>query len=51
MKSFWALPVLIRVAVASRNVFSVNDDVLAYPQVCDKYELLQQDRSLTVCIV
>lgn len=33
MKGFWALPAILRVALASQNAFSVNDDVLAFPQV------------------
>ncbi|KAG9952180.1 hypothetical protein KCU85_g2058, partial [Aureobasidium melanogenum] len=32
MKSFWALPAVLRVAVAAQNSFSVQDDVLAFPQ-------------------
>lgn len=35
MKSFWALPAVLRVAVAAQNSFSVQDDVLAFPQVQD----------------
>jgi len=33
MRNFWALPALLRVAIASQKAFSVNDDVLAFPQV------------------
>ncbi|CAD0114823.1 unnamed protein product [Aureobasidium uvarum] len=32
MRSFWALPALLRVAVAAQKSFSVQDDVLAFPQ-------------------
>ncbi|TKX22423.1 hypothetical protein C1H76_5205 [Elsinoe australis] len=32
MRGFWALPALLRVAVAGKNSFSVNDDLLAHPQ-------------------
>ncbi|KAF2231552.1 hypothetical protein EV356DRAFT_535386 [Viridothelium virens] len=32
MKSFWALPAVLRVAVASPHSFSVHDDLLAHPQ-------------------
>ncbi|KAH0348301.1 hypothetical protein KCU81_g3172, partial [Aureobasidium melanogenum] len=32
MKSFWALPAVLRAAVAAQNSFSVQDDVLAFPQ-------------------
>lgn len=32
MKSFWALPAALRLAVASRQVFSVQNDLLAFPQ-------------------
>ncbi|KAF4553579.1 Glucosidase II beta subunit-like protein 2 [Elsinoe fawcettii] len=32
MKNFWALPALVRLAVAGKNSFSVNDDLLAHPQ-------------------
>ncbi|KAF2225401.1 hypothetical protein BDZ85DRAFT_212671 [Elsinoe ampelina] len=32
MRNFWALPALLRVAIASKNSFSVNDDLLAHPQ-------------------
>ncbi|THX24507.1 hypothetical protein D6C77_08106 [Aureobasidium pullulans] len=32
MRSFWALPALLRVAAAAQNTFSVQDDVLAFPQ-------------------
>lgn len=32
MKGFWALPAFLRLAIASQQVFSVQDDVLAYPQ-------------------
>lgn len=32
MRNFWALPALLRVALASQHAFSVNDDLLAFPQ-------------------
>lgn len=32
MRNFWALPALLRIAIASQNAFSVQDDILAYPQ-------------------
>ncbi|GAB7352708.1 hypothetical protein MBLNU459_g3064t1 [Dothideomycetes sp. NU459] len=32
MKTFWALPAILRIALASQNAFSVHDDVLAFPQ-------------------
>lgn len=32
MKSFWALPAVLRIALASPHAFSVFDDLLAYPQ-------------------
>ncbi|KAH0417861.1 hypothetical protein KCU90_g12176, partial [Aureobasidium melanogenum] len=32
MRSFWALPAVLRVVVAAQNSFSVQDDVLAFPQ-------------------
>ncbi|CAD0089853.1 unnamed protein product [Aureobasidium vineae] len=32
MRSFWALPALLQVAVAAQKSFSVQDDVLAFPQ-------------------
>ncbi|KAK6000166.1 hypothetical protein QM012_004154 [Aureobasidium pullulans] len=32
MRSFWALPAVLRVAIAAQNSFSVQDDVLAFPQ-------------------
>ena len=33
MRSFWALPAILRLALASQHGFSVQDDVLAFPQV------------------
>ncbi|KAG9622492.1 hypothetical protein KCU64_g20774, partial [Aureobasidium melanogenum] len=32
MRSFWALPAVLRLVVAAQNSFSVQDDVLAFPQ-------------------
>ncbi|KAF2085676.1 hypothetical protein K490DRAFT_46290 [Saccharata proteae CBS 121410] len=32
MKHFWALPAILRVALASQHAFSVLDDLLAFPQ-------------------
>lgn len=32
MRSFWALPAVLRIALASPHAFSVFDDLLAYPQ-------------------
>ncbi|KAG9736585.1 hypothetical protein KCU75_g17240, partial [Aureobasidium melanogenum] len=32
MRSFWALPAVLRVVVAAQNSFSVQNDVLAFPQ-------------------
>jgi hypothetical protein len=33
MKSFWALPAVLRLALAHQHAFSVFDDLLAFPQV------------------
>jgi protein OS-9 len=33
MKHFWALPVFLRLVVASQHQFNVFDDLLAFPQV------------------
>jgi hypothetical protein len=33
MRNFWALPAVLRIAVASQHTFSVFDDILAFPQV------------------
>ncbi|KAL1297674.1 hypothetical protein AAFC00_006226 [Neodothiora populina] len=43
MRSFWALPAVLRVVLASQHVFSVQDDVLAYPQ----FEIIYSDDYLT----
>ncbi|KAH7124151.1 glucosidase II beta subunit-like protein-domain-containing protein [Dendryphion nanum] len=32
MRSFWALPAVLRIALASQHAFSVFDDLLAFPQ-------------------
>jgi hypothetical protein len=34
MRNFWALPAVLRIALASSHSFSVFDDLLAFPQVC-----------------
>jgi hypothetical protein len=34
MRNFWALPAVLRIALASQHTFSVFDDLLAFPQVC-----------------
>ncbi|KAI9695605.1 MAG: Protein OS-9 [Bogoriella megaspora] len=39
MKNFWALPAVLRVALANSHSFSVNEDLLAYPQ----YEVIFSD--------
>ncbi|KAF2726756.1 hypothetical protein EJ04DRAFT_506767 [Polyplosphaeria fusca] len=39
MRNFWALPAVLRIALASPHAFSVFDDLLAYPQ----YEVLFPD--------
>lgn len=33
MRNFWALPAVLRIALANQHTFSVFDDLLAYPQV------------------
>jgi len=33
MRNFWALPAVLRIALASQHAFSVFDDLLAFPQV------------------
>jgi protein OS-9 len=33
MRNFWALPAVLRIAIASQHAFSVFDDILAFPQV------------------
>lgn len=43
MRSFWALPAVLRVALANQHTFSVQDDVLAYPQ----YEVIFSDDYVT----
>ncbi|GAM90492.1 hypothetical protein ANO11243_085360 [Dothideomycetidae sp. 11243] len=47
MKSFWALPALLRVALATKHSFSVNDDILAFPQFEIKYtdHYITEDRA------
>ncbi|KAF2147784.1 hypothetical protein K461DRAFT_233718 [Myriangium duriaei CBS 260.36] len=37
MKGFWALPTLLRLAVAGKHSFSVTDDILAFPQFEIRY--------------
>lgn len=32
MRNFWALPALLRLTLASQHAFSVQDDILAFPQ-------------------
>ncbi|KAL5114731.1 Protein OS-9 [Pleosporales sp. CAS-2024a] len=39
MRNFWALPAVLRVAVATQHTFSVFDDLLAFPQ----YEVIWPD--------
>jgi hypothetical protein len=33
MRNFWALPAVLRIALATQHTFSVFDDLLAFPQV------------------
>jgi len=33
LKHFWALPAVLRVAVAAHSTFNVYSDLLAFPQV------------------
>jgi hypothetical protein len=33
MRNFWALPAVLRIALASQHAFSVFDDLLSFPQV------------------
>jgi hypothetical protein len=33
MRHFWALPAVLRIALANQHAFSVFDDLLAFPQV------------------
>lgn len=39
MRNFWALPAVLRLAIASQHAFSVFDDLLAFPQ----YEVIWPD--------
>ncbi|KAB8356627.1 hypothetical protein FH972_024204 [Carpinus fangiana] len=39
MKSFWALPAVLRLVIASQQTFSVHNDLLAYPQ----YEIVYSE--------
>ncbi|KAH7379266.1 hypothetical protein DE146DRAFT_682394 [Phaeosphaeria sp. MPI-PUGE-AT-0046c] len=39
MRNFWALPAVLRIALANQHSFSVFDDLLAYPQ----YEVIWPD--------
>tara|TARA_R110002003_G_scaffold206_22_gene15863 strand:+ start:2569 stop:3429 length:861 start_codon:yes stop_codon:yes gene_type:complete len=43
MRNFWALPAVLRIAVASQHTFSVFDDLLAFPQ----YEVIWPDTFIT----
>ncbi|KAH7068469.1 hypothetical protein FB567DRAFT_565194 [Paraphoma chrysanthemicola] len=43
MRNFWALPAVLRIAVASQHAFSVFDDLLAFPQ----YEVNWPDTFIT----
>ncbi|KAH8732639.1 hypothetical protein GQ44DRAFT_601576, partial [Phaeosphaeriaceae sp. PMI808] len=43
MKNFWALPAVLRLALASQHSFSVFDDLLAFPQ----YEIAWPDSYVT----
>lgn len=38
MRNFWALPAVLRIALASQHAFSVFDDLLAFPQVRCAYQ-------------
>lgn len=49
MRNFWALPALLRVAVAAQNTFSVQDDVLAFPQVHARSSPCAQYHPLIAC--
>jgi protein OS-9 len=33
MRNFWALPAVLRIALATQHTFSVFEDLLAFPQV------------------
>ncbi|KAJ5026895.1 glucosidase II beta subunit-like protein-domain-containing protein [Bipolaris maydis] len=43
MRGLWALPAVLRIALASQHAFSVFDDLLAFPQ----YEVLWPDTFIT----
>ncbi|KAH6342156.1 ER-associated degradation protein OS9-like protein [Parastagonospora nodorum] len=43
MRNFWALPAVLRIALASQHAFSVFDDLLAFPQ----YEVTWPDTYVT----
>lgn len=43
MRNFWALPAVLRLALASQHTFSVFDDLLAFPQ----YEVVWPDTYIT----
>ncbi|KAF1937175.1 hypothetical protein EJ02DRAFT_438049 [Clathrospora elynae] len=43
MRGIWALPAVLRIALASQHAFSVFDDLLAFPQ----YEVLWPDTFIT----
>ncbi|KAF1912215.1 glucosidase II beta subunit-like protein-domain-containing protein [Ampelomyces quisqualis] len=43
MRNFWALPAVLRIALASQHAFSVFDDLLAFPQ----YEVIWPDTFVT----
>ncbi|KAF2028128.1 Pkinase-domain-containing protein [Setomelanomma holmii] len=43
MRNFWALPAVLRIALASQHAFSVFDDLLAFPQ----YEVTWPDTFIT----
>jgi len=43
MRGFWSLPVLLRLALASKHGFSVQDDVLAFPQ----YEIVYTNKHVS----
>jgi len=43
MRGIWALPAVLRIALANQHAFSVFDDLLAFPQ----YEVLWPDTFVT----
>ncbi|KAJ4372045.1 Protein OS-9 [Neocucurbitaria cava] len=53
MRNFWALPAVLRIALANQHAFSVFDDLLAFPQVWRatnedrRYEIVWPDTFIT----